>query len=394
MEKIMNQGNTVFSQLMSFFPEYEFNKCVERYNGNYKVRTFRCRDHFYVMCFAQLTYRDSLRDIATCLQALSSKLYHSGIRSAVSKSALSIANEKRNSAIYSDFAQVLIIEARKLYYHDDEVIKEINIMAYALDSTTIDLCLSLFPWAKFRSTKAAVKLHTLLDLHGSIPTFIDITDGASHDVNVLDNISFEKDAMYIMDLGYVDYKRLYSLHLIGSYFVTRAKKNIKCRRVYSRTIDKTIGLKYDQTIKLTGINSQKNYPDNLRRVKFKDEISGKTYIFITNNFELTAFQITQLYKKRWDIELFFKWIKQNLKIKSFYGTSRNAVITQIWIAISTYLLIVIVKKRLNLQQSPYTLLQTFSICLFEKTSINELFTKEDYKNPCKDEGNQLKMFEL
>lgn len=390
----MNQGKTVFSQLMSFFPEYEFNKCVERYSGNYKVKTFRCRDHFYVMCFAQLTYRDSLRDIETCLRALSSKLYHSGIRSTVSKSALSIANEKRNSAIYSDFAQVLIIEAHKLYYHEDEVIKEINIMAYAFDSTTIDLCLSLFPWAKFRSTKGAVKLHTLMDLHGSIPIFIDITDGASHDVNVLDKISFEKEAMYIMDLGYVDYKRLYNLNLIGSYFVTRAKKNIKCKRVYSRTIDKNLGLKYDQTIKLTGINSQKNYPDNLRRVKFKDEISGKTYIFITNNFELTAFQITQLYKKRWDIELFFKWIKQNLKIKSFYGTSRNAVITKIWIAISTYLLIVIVKKRLKLDQSPYTLLQTFSLCLFEKTPINELFTKQDYKYQSSTSSNQLEMFEL
>ena len=388
----MNQGKTVFSQLMSFFPEYEFNKCVDRYNGNYKVKTFRCRDHFYVMCFAQLTYRDSLRDIETCLRALSTKLYHSGIRSNVSKSGLSAANEKRNSSIYSDFAQILIIEARKLYSLEDEVIKEINIMAYALDSTTIDLCLSLFPWAKFRSNKGAVKLHTLIDLHGSIPTFIDITDGTSHDVNVLDKISFEKEAMYIMDLGYVDYKRLYKLNMMDSFFVTRAKKNIKCKRIYSKTIDKSLGLKYDQTIRLTGVSSQKNYPDKLRRVKFTDETSGKTYIFITNNFDLSAFQITQLYKKRWDIELFFKWIKQNLKIKSFYGTSRNAVITQIWIAISTYLLVVIVKKRLKLEQSPYTLLQTFSLCLFEKTPINELFTKQDYKNHESVVNNQLKMF--
>ena len=388
----MNQGKTVFSQLMSFFPEYEFNKCVDRYNGNYKVKTFRCRDHFYVMCFAQLTYRDSLRDIETCLRALSTKLYHSGIRSNVSKSGLSAANEKRNSSIYSDFAQILIIEARKLYSLEDEVIKEINIMAYALDSTTIDLCLSLFPWAKFRSNKGAVKLHTLMDLHGSIPTFIDITDGTSHDVNVLDKISFEKEAMYIMDLGYVDYKRLYKLNIMDSFFVTRAKKNIKCKRIYSKIVDKSLGLKYDQTIRLTGVSSQKNYPEKLRRVKFTDETSGKTYIFITNNFDLSAFQITQLYKKRWDIELFFKWIKQNLKIKSFYGTSRNAVITQIWIAISTYLLVVIVKKRLKLEQSPYTLLQTFSLCLFEKTPINELFTKQNYKNHEDTENNQLKMF--
>ena len=388
----MNQGKTVFSQLMSFFPEYEFNKCVDRYNGNYKVKTFRCRDHFYVMCFAQLTYRDSLRDIETCLRALSTKLYHSGIRSNVSKSGLSAANEKRNSSIYSDFAQILIIEARKLYSLEDEVIKEINIMAYALDSTTIDLCLSLFPWAKFRSNKGAVKLHTLMDLHGSIPTFIDITDGTSHDVNVLDKISFEKEAMYIMDLGYVDYKRLYKLNIMDSFFVTRAKKNIKCKRIYSKIVDKSLGLKYDQTIRLTGVSSQKNYPEKLRRVKFTDETSGKTYIFITNNFDLSAFQITQLYKKRWDIELFFKWIKQNLKIKSFYGTSRNAVITQIWIAISTYLLVVIVKKRLKLEQSPYTLLQTFSLCLFEKTPINELFTKQNYKNHEGAENNQLKMF--
>lgn len=390
----MNQGKTVFSQLMSFFPEYEFNKCVDRYNGNYKVKSFSCRDHFYVMCFAQLTYRESLRDIETCLRALSTKLYHSGIRSSVSKSALAKANEKRSSEIYFDFAQILILEARKLYLNDDEIIKEINLMSYALDSTTIDLCLTLFPWAKFRTTKAAVKLHTLIDFHGSIPVFIDITDGTCHDVNVLDKIIFEKGAMYVMDLGYVDYERLYRLNLLDSYFVTRAKKNIQCKRIYSRPVDKTIGLKYDQTIKLTGINSQKNYPDNLRRVKFKDEISGKTYIFITNHFELTAYQVTQLYKKRWDIELFFRWIKQNLRIKSFYGTTQNAVITQIWIAISTYLLIVIVKKRLRLDQSPYTLLQTFSLCLFEKILINELFKKEDYNNGIIGKSNQLKMFEL
>lgn len=388
----MNQGKTVFSQLMSFFSDYEFNKCVEKYNGNYKTRTFSCRDHFYVMCFAQLTYRDSLRDIETCLRALSNKLYHSGIRCAISKSALAKANEQRNSSIYFDFAQTLILEARSLYVKTDPLINEINLMAYALDSTTIDLCLSLFPWAKFRKAKGAIKLHTLLDLNGSIPTFIDITNGSTHDVNILDNLDFETDAMYVMDLGYVDYDRLFKINLKGSFFITRAKVNMKCKRIYSKSVDKTIGLKYDQTIRLTGINSKQDYPEKIRRVKFKDEISGKTYIFITNNFNLTAFQVAQLYKKRWDIELFFKWIKQNLKIKSFYGNSENAVITQVWIAISTYLLVAIVKKRLNLDQSPYTLLQTFSLCLFEKIPINELFMKEKYKEVKVHDTKQLKMF--
>lgn len=388
----MNQGKTVFSQLMSFFSDYEFNKCVEKYNGNYKTRTFSCRDHFYVMCFAQLTYRDSLRDIETCLRALSNKLYHSGIRSTVSKSALAKANENRSSSIYFDFAQTLILEARSLYLTEDPLINEINLMAYALDSTTINLCLSLFPWAKFRKTKGAIKLHTLLDLNGSIPTFVEITNGDIHDVNVLDNLVFESNAMYVMDLGYVDYERLFKINLKGAFFITRAKVNMKCKRIYSKIVDKSIGLKYDQTIVLTGINSKKDYQEKLRRVKFKDEKSGKTYIFITNNFNLTAFQVSQLYKKRWDIELFFRWIKQNLKIKSFYGNTENAVITQVWIAISTYLLVAIVKKRLNLTQSPYTLLQTFSLCLFEKTPINELFMKDDYKVLKEEDSNQLKMF--
>jgi len=288
----MNQGKTVFSQLMSFFSDYEFNKCVEKYNGNYKTRTFSCRNHFYVMCFAQFTYRDSLRDIETCLRALSNKLYHSGISCAISKSALAKANEQRNSSIYFDFAQTLILEARSLYLKTDPLIAEINLMAYALDSTTIDLCLSLFPWAKFRKAKGAIKLHTLLDLNGSIPTFIDITNGSTHDVNVLDNLVFETDAMYVMDLGYLDYDRLFKINLKGAFFITRAKVNMKCKRVYSKSVDKSIGLKYDQTIKLTGINSKRDYPEKLRRVKFKDEISGKTYIFITNNFNLTAFQVS------------------------------------------------------------------------------------------------------
>lgn len=388
----MNQGKTVFSQLMSFFSDYEFNKCVNRYDGNYKTRKFSCRDHFYVMCFAQFTYRDSLRDIEICLRALSSKLYHSGIKCAISKSALAKANELRNSSIYFDFAQILILEARSLYVKSDPLINEINLMSYALDSTTIDLCLSLFPWAKFRKAKGAIKLHTLLDLNGSIPVFIEITNGTIHDVNILDYIVFETDGMYVMDLGYVDYERLFKINLKGAFFLTRAKVNMKCKRIYSKKVNKSLGMVYDQTIKLTGIKSKKVYPEKLRRVKFKDEISGKTYIFITNNFDLESYQISQLYKKRWDIELFFKWIKQNLKIKSFYGNSENAVTTQIWIAISTYLLVAIVKKKLNLEQSPYTLLQTFSLCLFEKTPINELFMNNDYKTSTLVDPNQLKMF--
>jgi len=301
----MNQGKTVFAQLMSFLPEYEFNKCVDRYKGDYKVKTFTCREHFYVMSFAQLTFRESLRDIEACLTALSGKLYHSGIKQPVPKSTLAEANENRDWRIYADFAQVLIREARRLYKTDNEFVLDIDNMAYALDSSTIDLCLNLFPWAKFRKAKGAVKMHTLLDLRGSIPTFIEITDGLCHDVNILDILEIEPGAIYVMDMGYIDYERLYNINRNQGYFVTRAKSNMASKRLYSRPVDKTTGLRCDQSVRLTGFYSKKQYPELLRRVKYFDQESGKTYVFLSNNFKLDALLIAQLYKERWKVELFF-----------------------------------------------------------------------------------------
>jgi hypothetical protein len=391
----MNTGKTVFAQIMSFLPDYEFNKCVDKYKGNHRVRSFTCKEHFYVMGFAQLTYRESLRDIESCLTAFSSKLYHSGIKQPVSRSTLAEANENRDWRIYADFAQVLIREARGLYKQDNEFALDIDNMVYALDSSTIDLCLSLFPWAKFRKAKGAVKMHTLLDLRGSIPTFIHLTDGLCHDVNVLDHIVIEPGAIYVMDKGYVDYFRFYFLiQQQRGFFVTRAKDNMAARRVYSRKVDKATGLKYDQSVKLTGFYIKKDYPDYLRRIKYQDEETGKIYVFLTNNFELSALLIAQLYKERWKIELFFKWIKQHLRIKSFYGTSRNAVYCQIWIAICMYLLVAILKKRLKLEHSLYTLLQIFSLTLFEKVTINELFTNFIYKPISSDNSNQLSIWDF
>lgn len=390
----MNIGKTVFAQLMSFFPDYEFKKCVDKYKGDYKVRTFSYREHFYVMSFAQLTYRESLRDIEACLNALSKKLYHSGIKQAVSKSTLAEANENRDWRIYADFAQVLIKEARSLYKTDNDFLLDIDNMAYALDSTTIDLCLSLFPWAKFRKNKGAVKAHVLLDLRGSIPTFIEITDGSVHDVNILDHITIEPGAIYVMDRGYLDMDRLYTIHQQCAFFITRAKSNTAMQRVYSRHVDKSTGLKCDQSVRFTVYKSKKEYPALIRRIKFYDADTGNTYIFLTNNFELDALTITQLYKERWKVELFFKWIKQHLRIKNFYGTSFNAVCCQIWISVCTYLLVAIVKKQLKLEHSLYTLLQIFSLTLFEKVPINELFTKNDYKLNCQVEDKQLKLFDL
>ncbi len=391
----MNIGKTVFAQIMSFLPDYEFNKCVDKYKGNHRVRSFTCKEHFYVMGFAQLTYRESLRDIESCLTAFSSKLYHSGIKQPVSRTTLAEANENRDWRIYADFAQVLIREARRLYKQDNEFALDIDNMVYALDSSTIDLSLSLFPWAKFRKAKGAVKMHTLLDLRGSIPTFVHLTDGLCHDVNVLDHIVIEPGAIYVMDKGYVDYFRFYSLiHQQRGFFVTRAKDNMAARRVYSRKVDKTTGLKYDQSVKLTGFYIKKDYPDYLRRIKYQDEETGKIYVFLTNNFELSALLIAQLYKERWKIELFFKWIKQHLRIKSFYGTSRNAVYCQIWIAICMYLLVAILKKRLKLEHSLYTLLQIFSLTLFEKVTINELFTNSIYKPTSSDNTNQLSIWDF
>ena len=390
----MNIGKTVLAQIMDFVSKYEFNKCVDKYNGNHKVKTFTCWEQFIVMSFAQLTYRESLRDIEACLQAISDKLYHCGVKSKVVKSTLADANESRDWRIYADFAQKLIIEARGLYKDDNEFNIEIDEIAYALDSTTIDLCLSLFPWAKFRKKKGAVKMHTLLDLRGSIPTFIEITDGKVHDINILDLLLIEPGSVYIMDRAYVDFERLYDMHQAKAYFVTREKHNINFRRLYSRTVDKKKGFKCDQIIVLTGYYTSKKYPDKLRRIKYYDDELGKTLVFLTNNFTYSSEIIAQLYKERWKIELFFKWIKQHLRIKKFYGTSFNAVSTQIWIAVSIYLLVAIIKKRLKLEQELYTILQIFSISLFEKVPLNQLFNNNDYRNIENDNYNQLKLFDL
>lgn len=391
----MNTGKTVFAQLMSFLPTYEFNKCVEKYKGNHRVRNFTCKEHFYVMGFAQLTYRESLRDIESCLTAFSNKLYHSGIKQPVPKSTLAEANESRDWRIYADYAQVLIKEVRDLYEKDNEFKLDVKNMVYALDSSTIDLCLSLFPWAKFRKNKGAIKMHTLLDLRGSIPTFVHLTDGLCHDVNVMDHIVIEPGAIYVMDKGYVDYFRFYTIiHEQRAFFVTRAKDNMAARRVFSRKVDKTTGLKYDQSVKLTGFYIKKDYPDYLRRIKYRDAETGKGYVFLTNNFQLPALTIAKLYKERWKIELFFKWIKQHLRIKAFYGTSRNAVFTQIWIAISMYLLVAIVKKRMKLEPPLYTLLQIFGLTLFEKMPINELFTNTNYNLTSPVDSNQLNIWEF
>jgi len=389
----MNTGRTILSQLLDFVSKYEFDKCVDKYKGNYRVRNFTCWEQFIVMSFAQLTNRESLRDIESCLDAVSSKMYHSGVKSKVKKSTLADANEKRDWRIYAEFAQLLIQEAKELYKDDNSFSVEIDEIAYALDSSTIDLCLSLFPWAKFRKNKGAVKMHTQIDLRGSIPTFIEITDGKVHDVNILDLLILEPGAFYIMDRAYLDFERLYHMHQCLTYFVIRQKHNFKYRRIYSRKVNKELGFKTDQTIMLTGFYSKKKYPEKLRRIKYYDKSKDKTLVFITNNFKYDAEIIAKLYKERWKIELFFKWIKQHLRIKKFFGTSLNAVYTQIWSAVSIYLLIAIIKKRLKLKQELYTILQ-ISICIFEKVPINQLFESENYKNKTTVNYNQLKMFDL
>jgi len=389
-------GQTVFSQIMDYLPIYEFQKCVDRYNGNLQVKTFSCFDQFLCMAFAQLTYRESLRDIEACLRSRQEKLYHLGIRGNIARSTIAYANENRDWRIYADFCSILIHEARVLYAYDDFGV-ELEHTAYALDSTTIDLCLSLFPWATFRKNKAAIKMHTLMDLRGSIPSFIEITDGKVHDVNILDVLIPEPGSFYVMDRGYLDFKRLYVLTQLLSFFVTRAKRNLNVQRIYSHPVDKSTGLKYDQTVMLITPKSLENYPDKLRRVKYFDAEKGKLLIFLTNNFLLPALTIAMLYKSRWQIEIFFKWIKQHLRIKSFYGTSENAVKTQIWIAISIYVLVAIIKKRLNLDLSLYTILQIFSVTLFEKVPLIQLLTNFDYKNCAKNEtyvSNQLTLFDF
>ncbi len=388
----MNQGQTVFSQIIDFLPQKKFRQCVYRYNGNYRVRSFKCYSQFLCMAFAQLTYRESLRDIECCLRAMKEKLYHMGIRGKVSRSTLADANELRDWRIYSDFAQILIHEARSLYAEDNFGL-ELDDTVYALDSSTIDLCLSLFPWARFRKTKAAVKLHTLLDLRGSIPTFIWITDGKVHDVNVLDHLIPEPGAIYIMDRAYLDFRRLHQLHQAGAIFVIRSKTNTGLRRLYSHKVDKSTGVKYDQTVVLTGFYSRKEYPDKLRRIKFYDAEKRRTFIFLTNKFSLPAPIIAELYRYRWRVEIFFKWIKQHLRIKKFYGTSENAVKTQIWIAIATYVLVAIMKKKLKIELTLYTILQILSISIFEKKPIYQVLTEKDYKNKMTSKHIQLKLFE-
>jgi hypothetical protein len=388
----MNEGKIVFSQLMDHLPIKSFRRCVQKYRGNHKVKSFSCLDQFYSLAFAQLTFRSSLRDIEACLKSMQSKLYHMGIRGRVSRNTLANANENRDWRIYADFAQILINTARKLYRHQKLDI-DLNEIIYALDSTTIDLCLSLFPWAKFRKKKGAVKIHTLLDLRGSIPVFIRITTGKIHDVNILDELIPESGAFYLMDRGYLDFDRLYQFELENAFFVTRAKSNFKFRRLYSHQVDKSTGLKCDQTIILTGYYQRKDYPEKIRRVRYYDSDSDHHLTFLTNNFSLPAITIAKLYKCRWQIELFFKWIKQHLKIKSFYGTSENAVKTQIWIAICVYLLVAIVKKRLKIEVSLYTFLQILSVTVFEKVPILQLVRDHDYKTNNHQFCNQLDLFD-
>ena len=369
----MYTGQLIFSQVMDHLPMHTFRRCVKRYHGNHKIKSFTCLDQFLCMAFAQLTYRESLRDIEACLRAQQNKLYHMGIRSQISRSTLADANEKRDWRIYADFAQSLIHIARKLYLNDEFGV-ELDQTVYALDSITIDLCLSVFPWARFRKAKGAIKLHTLLDLRGNIPTFISISDGKLHDVNVLDELIPEPGSFYIMDRGYMDFARLYHLSQWTAWFVIRAKSNLKFRRIYSHPVDKTTGIRCDQTIITTGFYTSRKYPEKLRRVKCFDAKTEKTLTFLTNNFALPALTIAELYRCRWQIELFFKWIKQHLRIKFFYGTSENAVKTQIWIAVSVYVLVAIIKKRLGIEVGPYTILQILSVTTFEKTSILQILT--------------------
>ena len=387
----MYSGPLVFTQIMDFMPLKTFQRCVARYQGNFSVKQFTCMDQFRAMAFAQLAYRESLRDIEACLRAQSNKLYHMGIRSKVSRSTLAEANEMRDWRIYADFAQHLIRLARQLY-HKEALAVELQNTVYALDATTIDLCLSLFPWARFRETKGAVRLHTLLDLRGNIPSFIHISDGKLHEVNVLDIIPLETGAFYIMDRGFLDFSRLHAVTRASAFFVIRAKSNLKCRRLYSHPVDKVTGVVCDQSILLTLPKSAGDYPDKLRRVRYYDAETEKTLVFLTNNFLLPAITIAQLYKQRWQVELFFKWIKQNLRIKSFYGTSENAVKTQIWIAVSVYLIVAIIKKRLNIQESLYTILQVLSVSLFERTSMFRLLTFHDYTSNTDMNHNQLNLF--
>jgi hypothetical protein len=388
----MNSGKIIFSQVIDQLPLHHLRQCISRYRGNYKVKQFSCYDQYLSMVFAQLTYRESLRYIEACLRAQKSKLYYMGIRGGISRNTLANANKVRDWRIYADFAQVLICIARDLYHKEDFVI-ELDETVYALDSTTIDLSLSTFPWAHFRSTKAAVKLHTLLDLRGNIPTFLSISDGKLHDVNILDELIPEPGSFYVMDRGYLDFSRLYTLNCWGSFFVIRAKSNFKFARIYSHPVDKETSLRCDQTVRLNGYYSAKDYPATLRRVKYFDAENDKLLVFLTNNFTLPAQVIADLYRCRWQVELFFKWIKQHLRIKSFFGTSENAVKTQIWIAVSVYVAVAIIKKQYRIETSLYTMLQILSVTVFEKIPLLQVFDLSDYKSAPETLSKQLKLFD-
>jgi hypothetical protein len=389
----MNMGRTIFAQVMDHVPLHEFRRCVEQYRGDYKTQRFSSLDQFLCMAFAQLTYRESLRDIEACLRAQSSKLYHMGIRGAISRSTLAYANEHRDWRLFADFAHVLIQLAKELYVNDT-FLTDLNETAYALDSTTIDLCLSLFPWARFRKRKGAIKLHTLLDLRGSIPSFIKITHGKVYDVNILDELLLEPGSFYVMDRGYLDFARLYALHQLLAFFVIRAKTTLRVRRLSSQPIEPATGVLCDQRIVLTGFYASQDYPDTLRRIRYVDAHTHKRVTFLCNNFTLAAPTIAELYRCRWHVELFFKWIKQHLRIKRFYGTSENSVKTQIWIAVSVYVLVTIIKKRLGLEQSLYTILQVLSLTLFEKTPISCMFARAEEQTEISDDSNQLQLFDI
>ncbi len=386
----MNIGKTVFAQLMEFLPPYEFQKCVERYQGNYKIKSFSCWDQFLAMSFAQLTYRESLRDIQACLRGNQQKLYHMGFRGKVSRNTLAHANQVRNWRIYADFAHVLIGQARILYAHEDFGV-ELKQTVYAFDATTIDLCLALFPWAQFRQRKGAIKLHTLMDLRGSIPTVIFVTHGKVHEVNLLDDLLVEPGAIYIFDRGYLDFARLHKIHRAGAFFIIRAKANFRFRRLYSARADKAKGVQADQVIGLHGFYARKDYPERLRRIRYYDAEKKRRLIFLTNHFTLPAFTIAELFRCRWKIELFFKWIKQHLRIKAFYGTSENAVKAQIWIAISVYVLVAIIRKRLQVEVSLYTMLQILSVSLFEKNTLFQILSQIEPDEKETDFLNQLKL---
>ena len=389
----MSTEKTIFAQLLSFIPRHEFDKCVARYNGDYRVRSFTCWEQFIVMCFAQLTYRESLRDIETCLHTMQSKLYHVGLRSKIARSTIADANESRDWHIFADFCHYLIQWAETLYQDNESFKLDLKNAVYAVDSTTIDLCLSLFPWAKFRKNKGAVKLHTQLNLKTLLPKDIEITDGLCHDVNILDRIIFELNSIYVLDRGYVDFQRLHGIHASKAYFVVRAKKNMRFKRILSSKIDKTTGVQCDQTIKFAGVVASKDYPERIRRVKYRDSQTRKVFVYLTNHFALAPEMIAELYKNRWKIELFFKWIKQHLRIKAFYGTSTNAVFTQIWIAISAYVLVAIIKKLLKVDHSLYTILQIISVSLFERTQLNQDFFTSNFKSSDPADDKQLILFD-